>query len=202
MIGRIDYLICRQEYPCFPSVDNQKGIFLFPKVYQTRILTISSKSAKAHAQNLSKELDRLLNLIGIENILFLGEYRSAWRYHDNPYPPVQDALGYLVQNKVTKKFDGALDVSKNEWSSFFKHLFWLVRCNAALPTIYFVDNQQTMLGSMCQYGNLHLSTLNAEAGNRFLQAIDKTSFIELIGQKCFPSFSKSIKIANRQTLIQ
>jgi len=71
MIGRIDYLICRQEYPCFPLVDNQKDIFLFPKVFQTRILTISSKTAKAHAQNLSKELDRLFNLIGTENIIFL-----------------------------------------------------------------------------------------------------------------------------------
>jgi hypothetical protein len=136
MISRIDYHTCRQKYPCFPLVDNQKEIFLFPNVCQTRILTISSKTAKAHAQNLSKELDRLFNLISAENIIFFGEYRRAWRYQDNSYPPVQDALGYLVQNEVPKKFDGALDVSKKDWSLFFKHLFWLVRCNAALPMKY------------------------------------------------------------------
>jgi hypothetical protein len=202
MIGRIDYDECRRDYPSFPLVDNQKEIFLFPKVFRTRILYISSKTAKGHAQNLSKELGRLFSLIGAENIIFLGESRRAWRYQDNPYPPVQEALQYLAQNKVLKKFDGALDVSKNDWSSFFKHLFWLVRCNAALPTFYFVDNQQTILGSLCQYGNFHLSTLTAEAENRFLQVIDKTSFSELIGEKCFSSFSKSNKIANRTTLIQ
>jgi hypothetical protein len=200
MIAKIDYHTCRLDYPNFPSVDNQKEIFFFPKVCQLHILSISSKSAKGHAGNISRELDKLCQVIGLENLIFLGEYKRAWRYQDNPYPPIQDALTYLKQYNVTKNFDGALDVSRSEWPIFFKHLFWLVRCNAALPTFHFMDSHQSIMGSLCQYGNLHLSTLTDEAEEKFLKVINKTSFVELNGERCHSSFSKSNKIANRRTL--
>lgn len=201
MIGKIDYHACRLDYPSFPWVDNQKEAFFFPEVCQIRILIISSKSAKKHAENLSRELDKLFQVIGLENLIFLGEYKRAWRYQDNPYPPVQDALAYLKQNKVTKNFDGALDIPMSEWPIFFKHLFWLVRCNAALPTFNFLDSRQSILGSLCQYGNLHLSTLTAEAEDKFLKVINKTSFVKFNGERCQSSFSKSNKIAQFQTFL-
>jgi hypothetical protein len=200
MIGKIDYHTCQLDYPNFPRVDNRKEIFFFPEVCQFHILSISSKSAKGHGGNLSRELDKLFQMIGLENLIFLGEYKRAWRHQENSYPAVRDALAYLKQHKVTKNFDGALDVPKSEWPIFFKHLFWLVRCNAALPTFHFMDSRQLLLGSLCQYGNVHLSTLTAEAEEKLLKAINETSFLELHGERCHSSFSKSKRIAGKQTL--
>src|SRR5258708_465910 len=200
MIGKIDYHTCRQSYPNFPWVDNRNWPFYFPKVCQSHILCISSKSAKGHAGNLSRELDKLFHLVDIENLIFLGEYKRAWRYQENPYPPVQDALAYLKECKVSKKFDGALDVPRSKWSIFFKHLFWLTRCNAALPTFHFMDAGQTLLGSICQYGNIHLNTLTIKGENKLLQVLDETNFVERNGDRCYSTFSKSSRITNRQTL--
>lgn len=180
--------------PNFLWVDNEKETFFFPKVSQTHVLSLSSKPAKGHAGNLSRELDCLFRLIGLENLIFLGEYRRAWRYQENSYPPVQDALAYLKENRITKKFDGGLDVSSDEWPNFFRHLFWLVRCNAALPAFHFMDSHQTMIGAICQYGNLHLSPLTSEAEKKFLQARDKTSFAELNEKRCFPAFPNHLKL--------
>jgi hypothetical protein len=123
-------------------------------------------------------LDKLFRLVEIENLIFLGEYKRAWRYQENPYPPVQDALAYLKECKVSKKFDGALDVPISEWPIFFKHLFWLIRCNAALPTFHFMDARQTLLGSVCQYSNVHLNTLTIKAEGKLLQILGETDFVD------------------------
>lgn len=197
---QIEYHTCCREYPSFPLVDNEHDTFIYPATTSDHILTLSSKSAKGHAKNLSVELAKLFQHMDIDHLIFLGDQQRAWRCQDNPYPPVQEALLFLKANKVTKKFDGALDIPRGEWAVFFKHLFWLVRCNAALPIIHFMDGQQSVLGSICQYGNLHLSILAPGYESRFLLAKEKTAFEELQEKTCYATFSRSSKIANRQAM--
>lgn len=201
MIGKIEHDICRRVYPEFPWVNNRTDNFYFPKVHQSHLLCISSKSAKGHAGNLSRELDKLFRHIDIDHLIFLGEYKRPWRFQDSSYPPVQAALAYLKERKVSKRFNGALDVPRGEWQIFFKHLFWLVRCNAALPIFYFMDSRRTLLGSFCQYGNIHLHSLTIEGEEGIIQALGITVFEDRIGERCYSSFSKTSRISNRTTLL-
>lgn len=41
----------------------------------------------------------------------------------------------------------------------------------ALPVIYFVDEKQQILGSICKYGNLHVSTLEKKGDKLFSSGI-------------------------------
>jgi len=43
------------------------------------------------------------------------------------------ALQYLVDNKISKRFNGALQFDTAEIPTFIKHLAWLVRTNVILP---------------------------------------------------------------------
>jgi hypothetical protein len=133
-------------------------------------------------------------------LVFLGDGTTAWLYQQNDYPAAVKARQYLVENKTGARFNGAFKVSVEQLPEFARHLFWLTRCNASLPWIHFSDGQQQVLGSICQYGNLHFNTRSEAADTLFKRALAKSSFIPLgEGAQCGESFSKKGAIKGRQT---
>jgi hypothetical protein len=164
MLIKIKRQDCLDRYQTFPwrSYNSQKDeeVFFYPKVYKSCILTLPSKSFKGHAKALGTEVTKLAEALHTDTLLFLGDTETPWLYQDNDYKPVKEAQAYLIASKVGKRFNGALQVNTAELPTFIKHLAWLTRCNAALPCFYFIDERQTIVGSICQYGNLHLDTLN------------------------------------------
>jgi hypothetical protein len=73
---------------------------------------------------------------------------------------VKNAITYLKNNTIGKKFNGALVIVQNDLPDFIKHLFWLTRTNTVGGYIHFLNEEQNIIGHICQYGNLHLDSMH------------------------------------------
>lgn len=201
MIIKIDRQEAIDKFPNLPlrhyNPKEDEDVFNYPKVFANFVLTFSSKSYKGHIKLLGTELVSLANNLGYNNLIFLGDEDIAWLRRFNTYESFQGALQYLVDNKISKRFNGALQVDTVEIPTFIKHLAWLVHTNGILPYVHFIDPGQNIIGNICQYGNLHISTKNKTADKKFKDAIAKSSFTYLTDGNCYNRFSKSGGIKGR-----
>ncbi len=201
MLIKIDRQEAMDKFPNLPlRYNNQKedkDVFKYPEVFASYVLTFSSKSYKGHIKLLGAEIVFLANNLGYDNLVFLGDEDIAWLRRLNTYENYQEALQYLVDNKINKRFNGALQVDIAEIPIFIKHLAWLVRTNGILPYVHFTNPGQNIIGNICQYGNLHISTMNKTADKNFKDAIAKSSFTYLVDGSCYNKFSKSGAIKGR-----
>jgi hypothetical protein len=197
--------ISRQEaidkFPNLPlrhyNPKEDEEVFNYPKVFANYVLTLPSKSYKGHIKILGTQLVSLAKELGYDNLIFLGDEDTAWLRRLITHENFQEALHYLVDNKISKRFNGALQVDTAEISTFIKHLAWLVRANGILPYVHFIDPGQNIIGNICQYGNLHFSTKSKTVDKNFKNAIAKSSFIYLTDESCHNKFKKSGAIKGR-----
>lgn len=144
---------CLLRYTQFPITISEDEYFFPESINDYRV------SAGASFAMFIREL-------GIGELIFLGDLDIPWRYRDS------DALAYLVAHGVTKRFNGGLRVSVDELPVFFMHLACLVATNTVLPIVHFMDHQQRLVGSICRYGNVHLSILDKEMDEKVVGAIE------------------------------
>ena len=100
----------------------------------------------------------------------------------------------MVDNKISKRFNGALQVDIDELPIFIKNLTWLVRTNGVMQYVHFTDPGQNIVADICQYGNLHISTKNKAADKNFKEAIAKSNFRYLADTNCHNKFSKMVRL--------
>jgi len=60
-----------------------------------------------------------------------------------------------------------------------------------------MDNDQHFIGSLCQYGNIHFSTMDKEADRRLKNAL-KDSALRVLKSNCVDQFSRTGKIKSRR----
>lgn len=184
MLVKIKREACLDKYPKFPQSDNKNGVFLFPKTINSYILSFESKSTRGQSKLISQLLYEIASGLTYEHLVFLGDYKRPWLYQNNSYKPVKRAMQYFIDNNVGKNFDGALLVDLPNLSEFSKYFYWLVRCNATLPVFNFMDEGQNIVGHICQYGYIHLSTLNKRTDKHLMAIIEKSDFI-IIKSACY-----------------
>lgn len=201
MLIKIDRREVIDKFPILPLRHyNQKDdeeVFNYPKVFANYVLTLPSKSYKGHIKLLGTQLVSLANNLGYNKFIFLGDKDIAWLRRLNTYENFQEALQYLVDNKISKRFNGALEVDMAAIPSFIKHLAWLVRTNGILPYVHFIDPGQNIIGNICQYGNLHISTKQKTADKKFKDGIAQSAFTYLTEGSCYNKFSRSGTIKGR-----
>lgn len=189
MLIRIDRQEAINKFPTLPlrhyNPKEDEDFFNYPKAYANHVLTLPSKSFKGHIKLLGRELVSLANILGFDNFIFLGDTDIAWLRRLNTDATCHEALQYLVDHKVGKRFNGALQVDKKEIPTFIKNLAWLVRTNGILPYVHFIDPEQNFVANICQYGNLHISTKNKAVDKSFKNAIAKCSFSYLADTRCY-----------------
>lgn len=205
MLAKIRRQDCLDQYEPFPlrSYDLQKEEeeFFYPQVYKSYILTLPSKSFKGHLNALGKEVTKLSQALHADTLIFLGDTETPWLYQKNDYKPVKEAQLYLTDKGIGKRFNGALKVDTTELPTFIKHLAWLTRCNAALPSFHFIDEGQHIVGSICKYGNLHLDTLNENAEKALIAFIHHSKFEFGDKNSCHERFGQTNAISGRQTVV-
>lgn len=203
MLIKINRQKAINNFPTLPlrHYDQEKDeeVFSYPKVFANYVLTVPSKSYKGHIKLIATALVALMKGVGCDNLIFLGDEDTPWLRRLNTYENFKESLQYLVDNKIGKRFNGALQVHINEIPVFIKHLAWLVRTNGILPYVHFIDPNQNILGEICQYGNLHLSTMNKEADKYLEELISETDLELLTDKRCTNKFSKSSQIKGRQS---
>lgn len=205
MLRKIKRQECLAKYSTFPlrdyDAENDEEVYSFPTVVRSYILTIPAKTFRGNIRDLGIEVSRLTNVLKANSLFFLGDSVTPWLYQLNDYKPVQKAQQYLSDHKIGKRFNGAIEVEITELSRFIKHLSWLTRCNAALPYIYFLDPEQNILGNICKYGNLHISTLNKDADSYLNSFINKSKFLIDNETNCNWRFGQSDAIWGRKVVI-
>jgi hypothetical protein len=202
MLIKINRQDCITKYPKLPlSVYNstkEDYDFFYPETFTGFALTLPSKSFKGHIKLLGTEINNLTTHLGFDKLIFLGESNLPWLYRDYDFKQAKEGQQYLVDNKIGKKFNGALQVDTSALPMFIKHLAWMVRTNAVLACVHFIDPGQNIIGTICQYGNLHIYTINKKVNSRLKEIIDKSKFQYLTDEICYSKFSKSISIKGRR----
>ena len=205
MLTKIKRQDCLNQYQVFPlrGYDYKKDEeeFFFPDVFRSYILTLPSKSFKGHVNALGVEIAKLTKALHAEALIFLGDTETSWQYQQRDYKPVKEAQDYLTKKKIGKRFNGALQVDTAEMPAFIKHLSWLIRCNAALPYFHFTDQGQNIVGSICQYGSVHLGVLNELADKTLMLFIDRSKFEYGDTNSCNNWVGKTSAIPGRQTIV-
>jgi hypothetical protein len=204
MLTKINRQVCINQYQVFPlccyNYDKDEEELFYPRIFKSYILTLPSKSFKAHARALGVELNKLALTLSAGEFIFLGDTETPWLYQQNDFRPVKEALQYLAANKVGKRFNGALQVPTPELPEFIKQLAWLTRCNAALPDFHFTDQGKNILGNICKYGNLHLNSLNEQMDKRLQSFVESSRFSPGDKNSCYNWSGKTSAIRGRQTI--
>ena len=202
MLFKIKRQDCFDKFPKFPRSNYYREEFFFPRCYKGYTLTLTALSLKGHIKLLSEELTNLIGLLGYDNLIFLGDTTNPWLWQENDYKPVKEALNYLKINKISRTFNGGLKVSRTELPTFLKHLAWLIRCNAALPDFYFMDEGQNIVGNICKYANIHLFTVNESTDKAFTEYIKSTRLESTDPDNCCNKYCKSSAIIGRRTVVR
>jgi len=184
MLKKISRKTFLNTYPDFPTANYRKNAFTYPNSYGHYILYVEAKSTKGLCNIVAGEFAKLMKLSNYTEISFLGDTTTPWLYRSHDYKPVACALNYLVENNISKTFNGAIITDSLNRVEFFKHLFWLVRCNGVVFYPHFSDANFNIVGSICQYGNIHLSTLSKEADRVFHEKLQQTKFTITDESKC------------------
>lgn len=191
------------KYPNLPLrewISDEEGYddSYFPQTFANYVLTLPSKSYIGHIKLLGKELTALTKSFGFDKLIFLGDIDIAWLKRNIDFKQAKEALQYLADNKIGKRFNGALQVDLIQLSNFMVQLAWLVRTNAILPYVYCIDPDQNFIASICQYGNLHFSTLNELTDKVLVAEISKTKFEFMNEDNCYNKFEKTKAIKGIQ----
>jgi len=184
MLKKISRKRFLEKYPNFIQASYYKNKYVIPETYENYILGVEWKSTTGLCSSIAKEASKLLRILGYEELFFLGDTTTPWLFREHDYAPVKKALEYLAENKISKSFNGAIRVKMDDFPEFMRHLFWLVRCNGIVIYAHFSDAGFNIIASICQYGNIHLSTLNEEADGALNDALFLTNFFEVPDGQC------------------
>lgn len=104
MLSKINRKDCLNEYKVFPQRSyndvSDKEEFFYPKIFKSYILTLPSKSFKAHTKMLGIEIMSLLKYLHEDTLIFLGDTETPWLYQHNEYKPARLAQEYLTVKKL------------------------------------------------------------------------------------------------------
>jgi hypothetical protein len=205
MLIKIDRQEAINKFPFLPlrhyDKKNDEDVFNYPKVFANYVLTLPSKSYRGHQKMLGTEISLLTKNLGYDHLIFLGDIDFPWLNRFNTYENFQEALQYLADHKIGKRFKGALQVDINELPTFIKHLSWLVRTNGIVQYVHFTDPGQNIVADICQYGNLHISPKNEAADIRLKAILVKSQFSFLANSNCINKFSKKSAIKGRTIIV-
>lgn len=201
MLIKIDRKEAINNFPILPlrhyDEKTDEEVFIEPKVFAAYVLTLPSTSYRGHQKLLGTQIALLANSLGYDRLVFLGDTGIAWLRRLDKYGNFQKELQYLVDNKIGKRFNGALQVGTDELPIFIKQLSWLVRTNGIVQYVHFTDPGQNIAGSICQYGNLHISTTTKTADKRFKGIVAKSQFTYLTDTNCINKFSTKKAVKGR-----
>lgn len=131
-------------------------------------------------------------------VLFLPDVPlTPWLAQDNDYLPVQNSLRYLRSIGMDDEFNGGVLAGGEDLATFVGGLFWLVRCNASMPIINFSGRGEKLIGSLCKYGNLHLTIFSPDQEWMILEWGKQIGLHKIEG-RCEEEFSADSRIDGRR----
>ncbi len=134
-------------------------------------------------------------------VLFLLDYSTPWLSQDNDYKPVKKALDYLKSIGVDHNFIGGFKASGQDLKELTKNLFWLIRCNAALPSCYFSGIDTGFTADICKHGNIHFHFYSQQDKIEVGKLATELGMTDIENEDCFDNFSATGAIKGRQIIV-
>jgi hypothetical protein len=191
VIEQIKRKKCLAAYPIFPQRNYNEDIedydYFYPDSFSTYILILKSKSYKKLLNNLGSELSSFCAGLKSRSFIFLGDEKLAWRFREGKYKNFKKGMEYFAGEGIKKTFSGGLAVGENDMVEFVKHLADLTAVNGLIQYVHFIDESQNIIGSICNYGDIHITTMNKDGNELFMQAVSNTKF-EFVNGKCYSQF--------------
>jgi hypothetical protein len=147
---------------------------------------------------LSDSIVTLCDRLQWKSVIFLLEYSTPWLYQNNDYKPVKKALQYLSNIGASDNFNGGFKASGKELKELTKHLFWLIRCNAALPHCYFTGLDTDFIADMCKHGNLHFHFYSDDDKIQIEKLAPELALNKFEEDYCYDNFSEDGTVKGRQ----
>ena len=182
MLTKLNREECLRQYKKFPIADNSVEQVFFPDVCKSYFLSIAKAPKPQYIRKLSVAVAGLIHELGFDHLILIGDGDRPWLYrhqeNTGKSKSITEAIEYFVASGVGKRFNGALLADTLELPKFFRHMYWLTSPNSALPIFHFMDKDENILGSICQYGVVHFYTLNNAADDLFSSVVSgKPTFI-------------------------
>jgi len=125
-------------------------------IFHEHILQIDAGNVNGLIRKLPAEILAMLKRFHTTQVFFFTEEKCSWFEQTNSYTSVRRAIRDLVQITGNKNFKEALQVDLPSLERLLKIAFWIGRCNASMPPIYFHPQHEHLIFHICKYGNLHL----------------------------------------------
>lgn len=191
MIKQIKRKKCLAKYPIFPlrtyNEDIEDYDYFYPDTFSSYILILKSKSYKKLLNNLGKELSDLCTGLKSGCLIFMGDEKLAWRFREGKYKNFKKGMEYFASEGIKKTFSGGVAVGADDMVEFVKYLTDLTAVNGLIQYVHFIDESQNIIGSICNYGDIHITTMNKNGDELFIQAVSNTK-LEFVNGKCYSQF--------------
>jgi len=168
-----------EDYDCY-----------YPNNFASYVLTLKSNTYQKYLKALGKQLSKLLDALKLDALIFLGDEKLAWRFREGKHKTFKKGMDFFAKSGIKKDFKGGLIVNKASLPQFIKYLVDLVRTNGIVQYIYFTDECQSLLGSFCNVGNMHIDTMHKNSNELFHSAVRSSKF-EFLSEKCVFQFDMS-----------
>ena len=149
---------------------NAKAEYQF--VCQATMISAATNPS-SYLNDLKKSFMLLAQKFG--HLAILGDWSTPWLSQKNEYPPVKEAMQYL-STSVDSSFNGGFVLEQTEITEFIPHLFWLIRCNASLPSFKMTFGSCKTIFYICKYGVVHMEFYDESESKQVLQLFNHLNF--------------------------
>ncbi|MBF6640144.1 hypothetical protein IVB69_01495 [Flavobacterium sp. J49] len=133
---------------------------------------------------MSSEITKLYKNLSVESLIFFGDYDRNWiskfTEERKDYKPLIESVDYFKEQKINKRFNGAVKVNLSELEKFIKHFFVLTRCDSDFAYYHFLDEKENLLGFIHYSGEIRFDTLNEKMDKMLLEELDNTKFVKKV----------------------
>jgi hypothetical protein len=186
MIEKINRDICLIKYRKFPLREFEKNdeISFYPKIYNHYWLTLEHNSEVQLIKILSSEITKLYRNLNVENLIFFGDYNRNWiskiTEERKDYKPLIESVNFFKEQKITKRFNGAVKVNLEELEEFIKHFYVLTKCDGDFAYYHFLDDRENILGFIHYSGEVRFDVLTQKMEKVLLEELGKTKFAKKV----------------------
>lgn len=182
MIKKIKRDICIIKYRSLPLTEYEKetdsDAYHYPNIKSAYWLKLEKDSPK----NLRNQFIKLIKNLEIENLIILGEMNKPWisklTSKSKDYKPLFKSLEYFKSQKITTKFNGALELHIDDLETFFPHFYTITRCDGGFFDYRMIDKNQNIIFYLHYTGEIKIMILNKKFEKKVLKEIKKTDFID------------------------
>lgn len=180
------------RYPQAPRASHFHNQFSFPHTAASWYLEVEgAPNYNVLYKRMGKAFQALMHAGGEAYLWFFTDANATFLRPGNDNPADVPALAYFHALGITGTFKGALQVPLEELPVFIAHLMGLSRTNGVMGYVWFINEAQTLLGSFCQYGNLHFSALEPSAAKQLPAAFAAVGLV--VADQCRAPFSSRLK---------